>query len=390
MIQMFHPRFLVLSLAGALAVTAPAFAGWEQGVAAFKAKNYAQAAREFEAVVAERPDWSGGYLMLGRTQLQQDRASEAVATLRKGYDLDPSDLQVQLYLAQAYLGANRASDAAALLGKVNAASLAKEQQSFFQQLQAKALAESGQGDRAVAALAKAAAANPNDANLQYQYGAMALNANDVAAAVSALEKAARLAPNDPAKVKLYVRALVRQARETGGAANDSIYARAAESARGLVAKESSFDNYLLLGETQLGAKQYEAAVASFRQAEAMNLADWLPHFYAGQALTQLGRYAEAETALKKGLGEAKRGDEKARLWRQLGFVYEKMKNFEQAKAAYQAGGDSAAAERVASNAEIAKHNAQADEEARKLEEIKRAQEELKKTLQQQSTPPPRD
>jgi predicted Zn-dependent protease len=390
MIQMLDRRFLILSLAGALAVAAPVFAGWDQGVAAFKAKNFTQAAREFEAVIAERPDWSGGYLMLGRTQLQQDRSSEAVATLRKGYDLNPSDLQMQLYLAQAYLAANRASESAALLGKINAASLPKEQQSFFQQLQGKALAESGQGDRAVAAMAKAAAAEPGDANLQYQYGAMALNANDVAAAVSALEKAARLAPNDGAKVKLYVQALVRQAREAGGAANDAIYARAAETARGLVSRDGSFDNYLLLGETQLGAKQYEAAVASFKQAEAKNLADWLPHFYTGQALTQLGRLGEAEASLKKGLGEAKRADEKARLWRQLGFVYEKQKSFDQAKVAYQNGGDSAGLARVAQNEEIAKHNAQADEEQRKVEEIRRAQEELKKTLQQQGTPPPRD
>jgi len=390
MSPMSDRRNLIASLAGALLLAAPAFAGWDQGVAAFKAKNFAQASREFEAVIAERPDWSGGYLMLGRTQLLQDKAGDAVTTLRKGYDLNPSDLQVQLYLAQAYLAANRAADAAALLGKVNAASLPKEQQGFFQQLQAKALAESGQGDRALAALAKAAAADPGDANLQYQYGAMALNANDVAAAVSALEKAARLAPNDNAKVKLYVQALVRQAREAGGASNDAIYARAAESARGLAARDGSFDNYLLLGETQLGAKQYEAAVASFKQAEAKNLAEWLPHFYMGQAQTQLGRFAEAEASLKKGLTEAKTGNEKARLWRQLGFVYEKMKNFEQAKVAYQNGGDTAAVTRVAQNEEIAKHNAQADEEARKLEEIRRAQEELKKTLQQQGTPPPRD
>lgn len=387
---MFDRRFPIVTLAGALALAVPAFAGWDQGVAAFKARNYAQAAREFEAVVAERPDWSGGYLMLGRVQLQQDRASEAIATLRKGYDLNPSDVQVQLYLAQAYLAANRAAEGAALLGKVNAAGLPKEQQSFFQQLQAKALAESGQGDRAVAALAKAAAADPGDANLQYQYGAMALNAGDIAAAVSALEKAARLAPNDNAKTKLYVQALVRQARESGGAANDAIYARAAEAARGLVARDGSFDNHLLLGETQLGAKQYEAAVASFKQAEAKDPAHWLPHFYAGQAQTQLGRFGEAEASLKKGLTEAARGDEKARLWRQLGFVYEKMKNFEQAKVAYQNGGDSAGLARVAQNEEIARHNAQADEEQRKVEEIRRAQEELKKTLQQQGTPPPRD
>lgn len=383
---MRNRRLLTLILAGAVAAAVPAHAGWDEGVAAFKAKNYTQAAREFEGVVAQRPDWSGGYLMLGRTQLLLNRANDAVTSLRKGYDLNPGDVQVQLYLAQAYLAAQRAGEAAQLLGKVNAASLPKEQQSFFAQLQAKSLADSGQSDRAADALARAAAANPNDGNLQYQYGAFALNANDVAAAVAALERATRLAPNDNARAKLYVQALIRQARERGG--DDAIYGRAAEAARGLAGRDASFDNLLLYGETQLGAKQYEAAVATFEQAAKKNEADWLPHFYSGQALTTLGRYGEAESSLKRGLAEAKRGEDKARIWRQLGFVYEKQKDFAQARSAYQNGGDSGSVARIDQNAQIAENNRQAAEEQKKLEEIKKAQEEIKKQLQNQGAPPP--
>jgi len=383
---MRNRRLLTLVLAGAVATAVPALAGWDEGVAAFKAKNYPQAAREFQMVVEQRPDWSGGYLMLGRTQLLLDRSSDAVTVLRKGYDLNPADVQIQLYLAQAYLAAQRASEAAQLLGKVNAASLPKEQQGFFAQLHAKALADSGQGDRAAEALARAAAANPNDADLQYQYGAFALNAGDVAAAVSALERATRLAPNDNARAKLYVQALIRQAREKGG--DDATYARAAEAARSLANRDASFDNLLLFGETQLGAKQYEAAVATFEQAAKKNEADWLPHFYSGQALTILGRFGDAESSLKRGLTEAKRPEEKSRIWRQLGFVYEKQKDFAQAKTAYQNGGDSAGVARIDQNAKIAENNRQAEEEQKKLEEIKKAQEAIKKQLQDQGAPPP--
>ena len=53
----------------ALAICAGAArADWDAGVAAFKAKNYPQAQKEFEVVVRERPDWSGGYLMLGHSE----------------------------------------------------------------------------------------------------------------------------------------------------------------------------------------------------------------------------------------------------------------------------------------------------------------------------------
>jgi predicted Zn-dependent protease len=385
---MRNRRLLTLILAGAVAAAVPARAGWDEGVAAFKAKNFSQAAREFEGVVAQRPDWSGGFLMLGRTQLLLKRNNDAVVTLRKGYDLNPNDVQLQLYLAQAYLEAQRPGEASQLLGKINVASLPKEQQSFFNQLQAKALVDSGQTDRAAAALARAAAANPNDSDLQFQYGAMALNAGDVAAAVAALEKASRLAPNDNAKAKLYIQALIRQARGTPSAANDSIYARAAEAARGLVARDGSYDNLLLLGETQLGAKQYDTAVTTFEQAAQKNETDWLPHFYSGQALTTLSRYGEAESALKRGLLEAKKAEDKARIWRQLGFVYEKQKVFDQAKTAYQNGGDSAGVARVEQNAKIAENNRQAAEEEKKVEEIKKAQEAIKKQLQNQGVPPP--
>jgi predicted Zn-dependent protease len=375
-------------IAGALGAAAPVFGGWDEGVAAFKAKNYAQAAREFEAVAKDRPDWAGGFLMLGRTQLLMDRSSDAVNTLRKAYDLDPSGVETQLALAQAYLSVDRASEASQLLGKINAAGLPKERQSLYQQLVAKAAADSGQTDRAASALEKAAAASPNDATVQFNYGVLALNAGDTAKAVAALEKAARLDTADAEKQKVLVQALLRQGRETPGAQKDAIYARAAEVARGLVAKSSTYDHLLLLGEAQLGANQYDAAVATFGQASAKGSGEWLPGFYAGQAQTALARYGDAEASLRRALQSAAATADKARIWRQLGFVYEKQKNFEQAKSAYRSAGDDAAITRVEENQKIAEHNKTAEEEEKRLAELKRQQEILREQLQG-NPPPPR-
>jgi len=381
-------RIGTVLLAWPLLVVAPGLAGWDEGVAAFKAKNFAQAAKEFEAVVRDRSDWAGGYLMLGRSQLLLDRTSDAVSSLRKGYDLDPQNLEIQLALAQAYLAARRAPEASQLLSKVSVASVPKERQSLFQQLQAKAAAESGQEGLAAAALAKAAAASPNDATVQFNYGVVSLNSGATATAVSALEKAVRLDPNDPEKLKILVQALVRQGRETKGNAKDGIYGRASEVARSLVNRSASYDNLLLLGETQLGAGQYDAAVATFAQASAKNGGDWLPHFYAGQAQTATAKYGEAEASLRRGLDRATSGSDKSRIWRQLGFVYEKQKNFAQAKAAYRSGGDDAGVARIAENEQIAEHNKQADAENARLEELKRQQEELRKKIQEGGGKPP--
>lgn len=385
-------RWVRFALTGLILGASVGWAGWDEGLAAFKAKNYAQAVREFEGVVAERSDWPQGYLMLGTSLLRADRTAQAIEALRKAYDLAPSDIGVQLTLAQAYVTAGRHGDAAQLLGKVNQASLSKEQQTAFGKLYTTALQKSGQGAKAQAELEKAARANPNDSNLQYQFGVAALNAGNTAQAVQALERAARLDAKSAPKQKALTQALIRQAQETGGSANDSIYARAVDSARALLAVENNYESQLLFGEAQLGAKQYGAAAETFAQAARSNSGDWLPLFYQGQALTASGSYDQAATVLRSALGRNPGGRDQARIHNQLGFVFEKQKKLNEAIAAYRAAGNGNAADRVAKNAEIAKHNEQAAAEEAKAKELAEQARMLREELAKQgggAAPPPR-
>jgi len=379
-----RPIFLLIT--GALLAVLPAHAGWDEGVAAFKAGNFAQAVKEFEALATANPEQAQVQIMLGRSLLKTNRAPQAVTALRKAYDLNPNDVATQIFLGQAYLDAGRAGEAVQLLGRVNASSLPAAQQQAFSAIYSEALTKSGQGDRAAGELRKLAAAKPNDPDIQYQYGATAFNAGDIGAAVGAFEKAYRLQSSDTKYAKAYINALVRAGRESN---DNSSYTRAIEPARALVSANGSYENLLLLGEVQLGAKQYDAAAATFAQAAARNASEWLPHFYAGQAHTASGKYAEAEAALKRGLSVASQSADKARIYRQLGFVYEKLKNFEQAKVAYRSAGDAGSVARIEENERIAAHNEQAAEEERKAAEIRKKMEELKE-LQQQGAPPPRN
>ncbi len=379
-------RLIVLTLAGALLPFVPAHAGWEEGVAAFKSGNYAQAVREFEALVAANPEQAAVQMMLGRALLKSDRASQAIPALRKAYDLNPNDVATQIFLGQAYLDGGRPAEAVQLLSRVNASSLPASQQQAFSAIYSEALTKSGQTDRAASELKKLAAAKPGDADIQYQYGAMEFNAGNIAPAAAAFEKAHRIAPGDAKYARAYVNALIRLGRESN---DNSAYTRALEAARSLAGAAATYENLLLLGEVQLGAKQYDAAAATFGQASAKNGGDWLPHFYAGQAGTAAGRYGDAESALRRALDRAGQSADKSRIWRQLGFVYEKQKKFAEAKSAYANGGDSAAVARITENEEINKHNLKADEEAAKLAEIERQRRILQEQLQQQSPPPRR-
>lgn len=71
---------LTTLLALGLLLGAPALvkADWEQGVAAFKAGNYAEAARQFQEVTEQHKDWPDGYSMLGQALSKLNRKQDAL------------------------------------------------------------------------------------------------------------------------------------------------------------------------------------------------------------------------------------------------------------------------------------------------------------------------
>jgi tetratricopeptide (TPR) repeat protein len=370
---------LALLSAGAATVVE---AGWEEGVAAFKAGNFTQAAREFQVFVEERPDVYQGHYMLGQVLLKLNRSQEALTHLRKAYELDSSAPGVQLALGRAYLDVGRYADAAGLLGKINASTLPKAQQAVVYQMLAMALEKSGDSDRALGQLAKAARISPNDAAVQYQYGAAALKAGDTGTAVAALGRAVQIDPRDAAKQQTYAQALLRQGRTSRGAAKTQAYTKAASAAQNVVAANASFDNLMLLAGAQLGAKQYDQALTTLKRAEGMKSTDWLPQFYMGQAYTQKAQYRSALSSLKQALDKARSDKDKVTVWKQLGFVYEKQKSYEDAIGAYRQAKDTASVARVEKNRETERYNREVEDENRQIEELRAEQEKIKEELRE--------
>ena len=386
--MMKRSNYAVMLMALALVSTA-SYAGWPEGVAAFQKGDLTQAANEFKSVVDAQPEWPGGHYMLGWTYLRAKRNQEAITHLRKAYDLDKSNADYQLRLGEAYINAQRYADGVAVLSKIDAAALSDPKaRPHLTKLKAVAYSKTGQTTAAIAEFKRAAEAEPNNAELWYQYGALAFNdgSNDVA--VSALTKAAQLAPRDAAKQRSLAQALLKKGRTTRSG-KETIYKQAAAAAQKLVAADASADNLILHGECQLGAKDYDGAIASFEKAAA-KAGSWLPHFYIGQAYTAKAQYRSAESSLKTALDNTSAAADETRVWKQLAFVYEKQKNFNGAIEAYTRAGDSGGAERARENKRIADENLSIEEENRRLaqmeEEKKRLEEELKKLP---GGPPPR-
>jgi len=366
-----------------LAGGAPLLAGWDEGVAAFKAKDYPKAAQEFQEVVKQSPDSYQGYYMLGLTLAQLNKHQDALSNLRKAYDLNPNDLTIKLALGQAYFKVRRYGDVAKLLATIDGASLAKNQQQAFYQMRAQAKLKSDDERGALKDLEALVRLKPNDAKLRYLYGTTALSVGDERTALAAVAKAVELAPDDEEIRRTYVNMLVRKGRVSRDKnAKKQAYSQAAEQAKALVAINPSYDNLMLKVSAELGAGLYQQAAATGEQALAKNKGDWLAHFYVGQALSSQQRYAESEPYLNQAKSLAKNPNDLKMVWRQLGFVYEKQKKYSESIEAYENAGDQTAAARVKENAETARYNQQVEEENRRIkemeEEAKRLEEELKK------------
>jgi tetratricopeptide (TPR) repeat protein len=228
-LRLYTTTTLVLVL-----LTATAHAGWEEGRAAFQKGDLNQAANEFKAVVDGQPDWPGGHFMLGWTYLRMNRNQDAITHLRKAYDLDKNNAAYQLRLGEAYVKAGRYSDAVGFLSKINPSSLPKDMQGFLAQL--KAVAKSKSGQSALGELAAAIKIDPNNADLQYQYGAAALNEGQTDTAIRALETAVRLDPGDADKQRAVANVYLRKGRTTRGAGKVGYYQKAVGAAQKVVAK----------------------------------------------------------------------------------------------------------------------------------------------------------
>jgi len=369
----------VLAAGLLLGLASFASAEWEAGVAAFKAGNLEKAAAEFEEVVAKQPEWPGGQFMLGQVLLSQDRAKEALEHLKKAYELKPGDVSYQYALGQAYLRTGRYSESAQMLRKINPASLPKAQQANYQKLLGAALTRSGDASGALDAMRSAAQANPNDAGAWYVYGTAAFNSGDTQAGVTALEKAVSLDSGNAEKQRALAQALIRLGREKRGDAKLDAYRKAVRAGQAVVAKDPSHDNLLLVAEAQLGAKDYQGAVTTLDRAIAKSGNDWLGHYYLAQAYTSLGRFNQADSAARQALGKAA-GADKKRVWGQIGFVAEKLKNYDDAILAYNNAGDQAGAQRTQENKRIAEENKRIEAENAEIRELEEERRRLEEEL----------
>lgn len=189
-----------ITVAALFAATA-AFGGWDEGVAAFKAGDYDQAAVEFQDFVSRHPDQHAGHLMLGHSLLLAGWPHDAVKPLRTAIAMRPTDIAGRVYLGRAFFRTDDWRNCIATLNRLDTqmerGKVPKEVQVQIHMMRAASHARLGDTANAAADLGRVADLKPDDATTRFEYGRMLQNDGQLDAAIAAYERAVSMDGSKP-------------------------------------------------------------------------------------------------------------------------------------------------------------------------------------------------
>jgi len=119
----------------------------------------------------------------------------------------------------------------------------------------------------------------------------------------------------------------------------------------------TFEHNLLAGEAWLGAGQYTKALSWFEKARAQQSRNALVLYYIAQSQTSLNRLDAAIASLQQSLNlGSNNADLRKKIYNQMGYVYDKKKDFTKAKQSYLEAGNSRMADKMDEKLELDKGN----------------------------------
>lgn len=201
------------TLAKASAAGSKAF---QDGVAAYNAKDFAQAAARFEAAIAGSPGIAPLYVNLALSYQQLNRPAEAIAALEKAASIAPAEAAIQFQLGSAYVDAQAYDKAVSALqtGLAGKPDLAKDAMAADATATLGAvLFAQGKATEAEAAFQRVLAARSDNAAALLGMGKVHFSRNDAAKALEAFERVVAAHPGTPeaAQAATFVKELKKPA-----------------------------------------------------------------------------------------------------------------------------------------------------------------------------------
>jgi tetratricopeptide (TPR) repeat protein len=351
----------------ALAVAAPATADWEKGVAAYKSKDWAAAAAEFEEVTKTNPDFAGGYYMLGICQSNLNQLSPAVANLRKAVELEGDNAQYKIALCQALVKTGEYQQAYSLLKPLDVGALDPRLRSNYALLFAQAATKTNRPGEAIRVLTAQTAADGKNDRLYQALGVAHNDTGDDGKAFDAFKRAFELNAKNQEVGRSAVHSGIAAARRSSSNTQKSrYYSGTAQIAERLVVAAATFEHKLLAGEAWLGAKNYQKALGWFDQAQTMQPSNVLVRYYRAQCKTSLNQLDGAIDELQQALRIGASGKLRTQIYSQMGYVYDKKGDYDRAADAYNEAGNGRKATEMRDKQAAAEQNKLADAEQRQL------------------------
>lgn len=364
----------ILGCGIACLLAAPLAADWETGVTAFKAGDLATAEDAFRALTEARPEWSGGYLMLGQTLLRAGRTEDAVTSLERARELAPDDLQTALVLGQTYVNLERFTDAAATMSDLDPEPLPESQELAFYRTRALAAAGSGRPEAALPDLEKSLELTPDDAELHRLLAQAAREAGSTDLAITNFGRALELDPQDVRSLRPLVQLLYDRTLNASSEERTDLCAAVLPHAERLVDLDETYENLMVFAEAARCAGLDEAARDSLRLAATQRPAEWRPQAALGRTWVSLESWTKAEAAFLRALERDVPEGEEPGIRKQLGYVYERQERLDKALAQYRLAGDEEGVARV-------EQNLVAQKEAKILEQLAEEQKQIEDELE---------
>lgn len=373
-------RHRILAVAAVLTAlaAAPALADFDQAMNYFKGGKYVEAAAEFQALVDSSPSYPYGYYMLGLSFMKMDKPGDAETNFLKAIELDGDRFEFHHGLASAYFDQKKYDKTVATLRTAEDLAQGSPNTKFaLYDLRGRAYAGLEKWADAAADLEQAKAIKATPAVLS-TLGASYYELGHNDKAVPVLREALKAMPKNDTVLLRLTNALLNMGAEASSDAQKQKYYDEALNHAEQYQKQNAgeFEAYNLVGRAALGAKQYDRAERAFTTVLEKKPDYCYAMVNLGKTQIAEQRWADAEATLRRGVTCAPR---MAVIHESLGFALQKQDRLDEALASYEAAyaikptpGVERMIEIAKENIDIAKHNQEMDEEARKQREAELA------------------